>query len=258
MDRRAFCKVGGGAVALLATSTVARKAYGQGPSGNSVYGSSNTISALASGNMIQQTASATDWNAYRNTLITIANDWQANNYDAQLQSHYAALSPSNCKSSNLDQAQALQAVQATHPAVTLAQLQHGWSVYDGLDSNSVQSVIGALQSNGMLPYLTQAMQQAAKYAQLAGAQTASRLTGIMQQDGLLNPALRPPPPPTGGGGGGYCNSASFAVDFIGLAFLTIGIMSGFGAIAEGAAWGGIAAWGGGATTVYGVANRWLC
>lgn len=90
-------------------------------------------------------------------MITIADDWQANNYGAQLQSHYAALTPSDCKSSNLNQGQALQNVQATAPAVTLAQLQHEGAVYDGLDNTSAQSVINALQYNGLIPYLNPAM-----------------------------------------------------------------------------------------------------
>ncbi len=207
--------------------------------------------------MIVQTASASDWNAYRNTLITIANDWQTNNYDSQLQNHYAALTPSNCKSSNLDQNQILTDVQATTPSVTLANLQHGWAVYDGLDASSVQSFISTLQSQGMIPYFTSAMQQAAKYAALASAQNAARTIAEYEQQHVEEPNMRPPPPPTGGGGG-KCNASSFAVDALGLAFLTIGIMSGIGAISEGAAWGAIATWGGGATTVYGTANRWLC
>ena len=228
-----------------------RQMFAQTPSSNPVYGVSSTIGSLATGNMITLAASQTDWNAYRNTLITIANDWQMNNYDSQLQSHYAVLTPSLCKSVNLDQPGILRRIQITHSGVTLAQLQHGWAVYDGLSDASVASVLASLRLNGMLPSFTSAMQQAARYAQFAPTPTVAVVRGMTPQWLII-------PPPGTGKGAGYCDNASFAVDALGIAFLTIGIMSGIGVIAEGAAWAMIAAWGGGATTVYATANRWLC
>lgn len=253
IDRRTFVYSGGATAALLGTVGFGtRKSYGQE---SDIYGMSTSIAALTSGNVLQYSSSSSDWNALRNSLSMIRDHWQANNYDGQLQGYYSNLNPSILKSSNLDQGQILQNIQATNPDVTLGMLQGFWAPYDNMDPSDVQSVIDSVRNYGLLPQINSAIDYAQIFGQQADAVAPPAPDG--QETQMWIRAL-PPPPSEGGGGDGYCANASFAVDAIGLAFLTIGIMTGVGAIAEGAAWAAIAMWGGGTATAYGVANRWLC
>jgi hypothetical protein len=201
---------------------------------------------------VASTTSAANWNAYRNTVITAASDWQANNHDALLASYYANIQSYDCKSSYLNQAQILANVQATYPQVTLAQLQAAWAITDGMATSDVNTTIQSIRQGGMVPYFTTAMQQAARYAAAASGTTSS-------VKGPSPDWLLPPPPKGGGGGVRACTETSmFIVDSLGLAFLIIGIMTGVGAIGEGLAWGAIALWGGGSTTVMNVGQHVFC
>jgi hypothetical protein len=252
MNRRNFLVSAGSSAAVAATCGMSKRAFGQAPSSGPIYTSSTSVGSLTAGNMIIGTPSGTDWTAYRNTLISVANDWQGNNYDSQLESYYASLTPSVIKSSNLNQSQILQNIQATAPSVTLEALQSGWAVADAKDPTTVQLVINALQDDGLIPYLNTAMQQAALLAEASNSANA-----VAKNPLGSTPAIRPAPiNPTGPGG--YCENASFAVDALTLAFIVVGVMSGVGAIAEGASWALISAWGGTASGVYGIANRIFC
>lgn len=257
IDRRTLLYSGGATAALLGTVGFGtRKSYGQEPD---IYGMSTSIAALTSGNVLQSSSSSLDWTALQNSLSAVRDHWQANNYDGQLQGYYSNLNPSILKSSNLDQGQILQKIQATNPDVTLGMLQGFWAPYDNMAPSDVQSVIDGIRNYGLIPQINSAIDYAQIFGQQADAPTPPPPDPPMDQQADPNwVRALPPPPSEGGGGTGYCENASFAVDFIGLAFLTIGIMSGVGVIVEGAAWGLIAAWGGGTATAYGIANRWLC
>ena len=119
----------------------------------------------------------------------------------------------------------------------------------------MRQILNTISQQGFLPTLNNAIIQAGLIAQVA---PISYQAAVQLGSQGFNPSLRPKEIPGESGGGSYCENTSFAVDALALAFLTIGIMTGVGAIAEGAAWGAITVWGGGSVTVYGTANRWLC
>jgi len=254
MDRRAFLtSTGGGAAAAAALSMFPTKMYSQSSSPNPIYTTSNTVGALTTGNtIVSPTTSANNWNAYRNTLVTLASDWQSNNYDSQLAAYYAALTPSVCKTANLDQAQILANVQATYPSVTLAQMQSYWATIDSVSEVDVQMVISNLQGGGMLPYLNGAIQSAASFSQTAStAATTASSRGMSPLSRSIPVPIEPAP---------ACSRAAvYTGAALTIAFLTIGVMSGVGVIGMGFAyWGAVAAWGGGATSVFGVGQVAFC
>jgi hypothetical protein len=251
MNRRAFLTSASSSVALAATVGISnRKAKAQ--STNPIYSTAYAVANVTTGNtQVSPATSTANWNAYRNTIINVANDWQANNYDAPLASYYANIQSYDCQSSYLNQAQILADIQVTYPSVTLAQLQASWAITDGMATSDVNMVLEAIRTGGMVQYFTSAMQQAARYSEAASGITSSVARGVSPEW-----KLPPSPPPTKGGG---CSEEStFIIDSIGLAFLIIGIMTGVGAIAEGAAWGLIAAFGGGSVTVMNVGQHILC
>ncbi|NYF52126.1 hypothetical protein [Tunturiibacter gelidoferens] len=204
MNRRAFLTSASSSVALAATVGLSpRRATAQ--SSNST---SAGVACLTAGNtIVSPTTSAGNWNAYRNTLISAANDWQANNLDGQLASYYANLQSYDCKSSYLNQNQILANMQASYPQVTLAQLQAGWAIVDGMATSDVNNFLTSIRQGGIVQYFTAAMQQAARYAEAASGTTIT--LKVPSPDWLL-------PPPVGGGGGGKkgaCReSTTFAID----------------------------------------------
>jgi hypothetical protein len=251
LNRRAFLTSASSSVALAATVGIStRKAKAQ--STNPLYGTAYTVGNVTTGNtQVSATTSSANWNAYRNTIINVASDWQTNNHDTLLASYYANLQSYDCKSSYLNQAQILSDIQVTYPTVTLAQLQAAWAITDGMATSDVNEVLGAIRTGGMIQYFTSAMQQAARYSEAASGITPSAIK-VVSPDWML------PPPPPPHKGGGCSDEAAFAVDSLALAFMVIGIMTGIGAIGEGLAWGAIAMWGGGGSVVMNVGQHVFC
>ena len=184
------------------------------------------------------------------------NDWNANGVDQTLQSAYAQLSPDQLQSANIDLQGVLNNINIYNPSVTIDNIRAVLARCDAQPPNFRQGVINGLNQSGMASYISSGINLAGKFAALGNSSNAA----IAQFPRGMQPARLPPNGPPDGGGGGYsCAADGMMIAAVGLAFLTIAIMSaGTAPILMGAAWGGIAAWGGGVTTAYGIGHNMKC
>ena len=185
---------------------------------------------------------ANDWYTIQNTLNACLNEWRSNNRDAGVQAAISSVNPASITSSNLNHPSIVQTVHLYRPQFTLTDLQQGLAVLDQ-NTSLVPTVLSGIQSYGMSHYLLSMANEAGNvgaYLASGGISTAAHIgRGVL-------PARQPQPlPPDPGGPGGYnCATDGALIAMAGTAFLVIGIMTmGAGALA-GAAWVGIATWGG--------------
>jgi hypothetical protein len=252
MNRRAFLTSAGATVGAVSTMGLSTKfLYGQAtPPNPSIYNALIAAHCIAAGNYFYGTPSANDWWTVNNAATACANEWLSYGRDAGVKTGASQISPSQINTSNLNATQYLGTLQAYQSRFTAGNVSEAVGYVDG-QGTLVSEVLSSFAQSGFSPYLTTIMQQSAKIAEgLANGSipaVASRFS--------VHPAFRPPPPPPGGGGKYNCETDGALIFGAGLAFATLSVMSlGSFDILAGAAWAGIAAWGGLGTTGWGVGH----
>jgi hypothetical protein len=164
------------------------------------------------------------------------------------------MNPGNCKSSNLNQSQILEAMQVYYPGATAASLQAALSVVDNQSAATVQGIINSMQSGGVLPYINQAINLA------KGVYTSPSTSVVAKMSVKESPDFMPPPPPKNEGGGPTaCAIDGAALLAMGTVFFTLSIMTlGSVDVLAGAAWGAIALWGGIGTGAWTLGHAAAC
>ncbi len=126
--------------------------------------------------------------------------------------------------------------------------------FDAQPPDFRQTVINGLNQYGMVNYINTVISLAGKFAASDSSHPA-----VAQLPGDIQTALRPKDIKGEDGGGYSCAQDGMIIAAAGLAFLTLLVMSaGTAPILMGAAWGGIATWGGGITTAYGIGHNVKC
>jgi len=252
-NRRAFIISAGTTAGVAATMGLGtRKMFGQAnPPNPTLYNALIAAHAIAAGNLFYATPSANDWWTVNNAATACANEWLSNGRDAGVQSAASKITPSDIITANLNTTLILSTIQAYQSKFTAANVAQSVAFVND-NSAMVPSVLEQMVSGGMTPQLTTIMQQSARIAEGLANGTIPAVASRFS----AHPAYKPSNPPGGGGGGGYnCAVDGAAIFAAGLAFATLSVMSlGSFDLLAGAAWAGIAAWGGLGTTGWGVGH----
>jgi len=261
MDRRNFLLGAGTSSALVATGGLglSRRAFAQSAPDPNIYNASVAAHAIATGNGMYVGGFSSDWQTVGTTLSNCLAEWNANGRDAGVAAAISSISPSMITSASLDQQTMLATLQAYQPAVQLADIQQVLSFVDA-NQALVPSVLSGMQTNGMSYYIGLLINQSQLVSSyLANQSSGGQIPSAIRSRGTsgdktANPIKIAQPPPNEGGG--YNCAVDGALIFAaGLAFATLSVMTlGSVDILAGAAWGGIALWGGIGTTGWGVGH----
>jgi hypothetical protein len=137
----------------------------------------------------------------------------------------------------------------------MAQMQTIWASMDAANEAIIPSVLAQLQQTGLIPSITTTIQSNNAFAASLAPPVPTRPISVV---GSLGPGYTIPNGAEAFGGT-KCAAAGMTVCAAGLAFMVIGIMSaGTVPVLMGAAWAGIALWGGGVATGAGVVAALGC
>jgi len=252
VNRRAFIKKSGvlaglaGANSLLSTKMLRAE-------DSSVYSSATAIHAQTGAATFAGYGDANYWYNARLAIMAIGDEWTASNRDNEFVPALSYVDQSKINSAGVDLTAVLQQYQQFQPSMQMSDVQN---IYRVVDDNQamIPSVIQGLQ-NGMWVNFQNAAIIADNIGLLLSGSTTSSANAVTANS--LSPDFRPPkdPGPPKGGHAYSCSADTATLFFLGLAFTTIGIMSaGTAPLLYGAAWGGVALWGGVGTTAWGAGH----
>jgi hypothetical protein len=268
MDRRRFLATAGAlsAHSLLSPSF---KAFAQ----QDPYASLAFANSVAVGNGCHTVARASDWYALQAAFSSVLSDWMANNRDADVKATAGYVDPSWVSSAGINMAAYAGQFQSYQPAVQVGDLQTAAAYIDMKAPSTVPWVLEVFQSDGMEFFLANAVQEAGKIGDALLASGGSIQANVVKRrPGMKVPYMRPPQLPPGNGDGGGGKGYTCAVDgaiilTAGIAFATIGFMTGglgffipalasvaWTPVLAGGMWGTIAATGGTAVFGWGIGH----
>lgn len=267
MNRRKFLFSAGTASMAATMGIGARRLFAQNAPDPNIYNASIAAHAIAAGNGLYVGTSSGDWGAVMSTLNNCATEWASNGRDGGVAAAMANISPTMITSSALDQTTILQNLQVYQPQFLMSDLQ---AVLSFIDTNQalVPQVLATMQQGQFSSYITGMAGQAkifsfdlARMAASGGGNSISAVGSMMP--GGLRPIIPPSkmslpsngPGDQGGGGGYNCATDGALIFAAGIAFATLSVMTlGSVDVLAGAAWAGIALWGGIGTTGWGAAH----
>jgi hypothetical protein len=208
----------------------------------------NSCSAIVANAALYGSPNSQDWYNLEHAFIACRNEWLANGRDAGVMAAMSSVSPYSITSDNLDQNGILQYLQIFNPAFDLGDVQTLLAYID-TSQDQIPTVLSNMQSYGLSGYMSLMAKSAEfmgmyldQYYASSGSGSKSRLMRV----GAF--------PPQNG-----CSSSGLAIVAAGLAFGVIGVMTlGTAPVLVGAAWAGIALWGGNSMIAAGVGHAIVC
>jgi hypothetical protein len=270
IDRRSFLKrstIATGALAFPAIISERSSAQTATPN-PAIMAAASATHAQAIANVYAGTYGPTDWRKMTSSCNTLYTHFTSIGFDSYLQSSLDGVT--SLSSNSFDLTPTLQQVRAYVSGIGLSDIQQCVNVLPS-DAGSINNALIDLKHNGLtVKFLTAAKENAKiqvamqnnQNANLRGETKPSLMEAVYRYNGgkpRLQPIMTMPSVINGdrGGGGGWsCQTDGAAIFFVGLAFAAIGILTmGVEPILVGAAWYGLATYGGLATAGWGMAMQ---
>ncbi len=243
VNRRSFLKSTSFAAAG-ACAAAHPPALGQSASSAQLYANCKAAHALAGGQSLynrSDSAVGSCWAACWSPLVSIATDWQQNDFDQQVMAAASRFQPSWLRSDSLDKGSIVKDLQVFTPQVTATDVQRSLAFIDEASPNEIQNTIVSVQQTGLRPSILALANQAANLAVVLSANAEVTRPLFTQPDPPSGPpdpvgggsTGHPGPQPVQGGDGGgggntplwSCGTDGFAIVSAGLAIAMVTIMT---------------------------------